>query len=87
MAAGTLVRHHVKKMLSYTNELETWAAKIDGETKIDAILSSLPKSFSPFILNFHMNKLDVTSSELLNIMQAAEDLVKKEKNQRQSLMS
>ncbi|XP_028106720.1 uncharacterized protein LOC114305791 [Camellia sinensis] len=50
---------------------------IDGETKIDAILSSLPDSYNQFILNYNMNKMIVAPSELLNMLQAAEDLIKK----------
>ena len=30
-------------------------------------------------MNYKMNKMDVTLSELLNMLQAAEDLIKKEK--------
>ncbi|XP_028114433.1 uncharacterized protein LOC114312403 [Camellia sinensis] len=50
---------------------------IDGETKIDAILSSLPDSYNQFILNYNMNKMIVTPLELLNMLQVAEDLIKK----------
>ena len=54
-------------------------AKMDSETKVDVILSSLTVSFNQFIMNYNMNKMDVTLSELLNMLQAAEDLIKKEK--------
>ena len=57
MEEGTLIRDHVLKMISYIHELESLGAEVDGGTKIDAIMSSLPESFNPFILNFHMNKL------------------------------
>ena len=52
---------------------------MDAETKVDVILSSLTDSFNQFIMNYNMNKMDVTLSELLNMLKAAEDLIKKEK--------
>ncbi|XP_028113002.1 uncharacterized protein LOC114311139 [Camellia sinensis] len=77
MVEGTPVREHVLKMISFINILETLGADIDGETKIDAILSSLPDSYNQFILNYNMNKMIVAPSELLNMLQAVEDLIKK----------
>ena len=50
---------------------------MNGETKVDAILSSLPESFNQFVLNYNMNKMVVTLSELLNLLQEAENLIKK----------
>ncbi|XP_028103673.1 uncharacterized protein LOC114302797 [Camellia sinensis] len=50
---------------------------IDGETKIDSILLSLPNSYNQFILNYNMNKMIVAPSKMLNKLQAAEDLIKK----------
>ena len=54
-------------------------AEIDSETQVDAILASLPNSFNRFIMNYNMNKMVVTLSELLNMLKAVEDLIKKEK--------
>ena len=79
MVEGTPVREHVLKMISFINELDMLGAEMDAETKVDAILSSLTDSFNQFIMNYNMNKMDVTLSELLNMLQAAEDLIKKEK--------
>lgn len=63
MVVDTPIRDHVLKIISYINELEILGAEVDGEIKIDAIPSSFCKSFNPFILNFRMNKLDVTSPD------------------------
>jgi hypothetical protein len=79
MVEGTPIREHVLKMISFINELDMLGAEMDAETKVDAILSSLTDSFNQFIMNYNMNKMDVTLSELLNMLQAAEDLIKKEK--------
>ena len=79
MVEGTPVREHVLKMISFINELDMLGAEIDSETQVDAILASLPNSFNRFIMNYNMNKMVVTLSELLNMLKAAEDLIKKEK--------
>ena len=79
MVEGTPVREHVLKMISFINELDMLGAKINSETQADAILASLPDSFNQFIMNYNMNKMVVTLSELLNMLKAAEDLIKKEK--------
>ncbi|XP_028073555.1 uncharacterized protein LOC114275751 [Camellia sinensis] len=77
MVEGTPVREHVLKMISFINILENLDVNIDGETKIDAILSALPDSYNQFILNYNMNKLIVALSELLNMLQSTEDVIKK----------
>ena len=79
MVEGTPVREHVLKMISFINELDMLGAEIDSETQVDVILASLPDSFNQFIMNYNMNKMVVTLSELLNMLKAAEDLIKKEK--------
>ncbi|RRT38855.1 hypothetical protein B296_00053894 [Ensete ventricosum] len=40
---------------------------------------SLPNSFSQFIINFNLNKFEVTLPELLNMLREAESVIKKEK--------
>jgi hypothetical protein len=67
MVEGTPVWEHVLKMISFINELDMLGEKMDAETKVDAILSSLTNSFNQFIMNYNMNKMDVTLSELLNM--------------------
>ncbi|GKU97061.1 hypothetical protein SLEP1_g10245 [Rubroshorea leprosula] len=79
MTEGTPVHDHVMTMIGFINELESLGSEMDNETKIDAILSSLPDSFNQFVLNFNMNKMVVTLPELRNMLQRAEELIKKEK--------
>ncbi|XP_030936434.1 uncharacterized protein LOC115961630 [Quercus lobata] len=79
MVEGAPVREHVLKMISFINELDMLGAEIDSETQVDAILASLPNSFNQFIMNYNMNKMEMTLSELLNKLKTAEDLIKKEK--------
>ncbi|XP_023873788.1 uncharacterized protein LOC111986395 [Quercus suber] len=77
MVEGTLVQEHVLKVISFINELDMLGAKIDSETQVEAILASLPDSFKKFIMNYNMNKVEVTLSELLNMLKVAKDLIKK----------
>ncbi|CAA0826938.1 Unknown protein, partial [Striga hermonthica] len=71
---GTHVREHVLAMMAQLNELEVLGAFIDGETQVDIVLQSLPKSFEQFRLNYNMNKMLMTLPELVAELQAAEIL-------------
>ena len=42
---------------------------MDGELNQDLILQSLSESFSQFIMNYHMNKLNTSLPELLKYAQ------------------
>ena len=54
---------------------------IDGELSQDLILQSLLDSFSSFVVNYHMNKLNISLLELLNMLKIAESHFKDEKAQ------
>ena len=56
MAKGTSVREHCLRMISNMNTLEVLGADVNGESRVDMILQSLPKSFKEFKLNYNMNK-------------------------------
>ncbi len=79
MVEGTPIHDHVMTMIGYINVLDSLGAEMDHTTKIDIILCSLPKSFNNFVLNFHMNDKVVTLPELRNMLQRAEELLKKDK--------
>ncbi|XP_018626862.2 uncharacterized protein [Nicotiana tomentosiformis] len=64
MAEGSSVRDHVLKMMSLLNELEVLGVVIDKE-------SQRPDSFQQFLLNYNMNKMDLSLAKLLNELQAA----------------
>ena len=74
MAEGTPVRDHVLKMMGHLNEMEILGAEIDGETQVDIILGTLPKSFDNFCLNYNMNKRLYSLAELAKELQDAESL-------------
>ena len=63
-------------MISFLNELETLGANIDGQTQVDMILNSLPQSFAQFKLNYNMNQMNFSMSELMSSLQAAEGVIK-----------
>ncbi|GKV20304.1 hypothetical protein SLEP1_g30453 [Rubroshorea leprosula] len=79
MTEGTPVHDDVMTMIGFINKLDSLGSKMDNETKIDAILSSLPDSFNQFVLNFNMNMMVVTLYKLCNMLQRVEELIKKEK--------
>ena len=53
-------------------------AQLVGETKVDVILTLLSDFFNQFVMNYESNKMDDILSDLLNMLQAAKDPIKKE---------
>ena len=76
MAEGTLVREHILKMIEFLNELETLGATIDTQTQVDIIFNSLPTSFAQFKLDYNMNQMNFSMSELMSSLQSAEGVIK-----------
>ena len=64
-------------MISYLNAQEILGGNIDGESQVDMILQSLPKSFKEFKLNYNMNKKIYTLSKLMNELVATEGILVK----------
>ena len=62
-------------MISNLNTLEVLGANIDGESQVDMILQSLPKSFKEFKLNYNMNKKIYSLFELMNELVVVEDIL------------
>ncbi|XP_070667597.1 uncharacterized protein [Malus domestica] len=78
MVKGAPVHQHVLKMIGLIEQLENLGTPLDGELAQDFILASLSDSFSQFVMNYNMNKMDSTLSELLNMLVTAEKTMKKE---------
>ncbi|KAH6787526.1 vacuolar fusion CCZ1-like protein [Perilla frutescens var. hirtella] len=76
IADSTPVRDHVLTIMGYLAEIETLGGELDADSQIDIILHSLSSKFEHFKLNFSMIKKDVTFTELLIYLQAAELLQK-----------
>ena len=73
------VNTHVLKMNGYIEELGQLGFAMDHELSVDLVLQLLPQRFSQFIMNYHMNKLDSTLLELLNMLKTTKRAFKKEK--------
>jgi len=59
---------HVLKMIDLIEQLEKLGCNIGKELSQDLILQSLPDSFSQFVVNFNMNKMDSDLHEMLNLL-------------------
>ncbi|WVZ57947.1 hypothetical protein U9M48_008275 [Paspalum notatum var. saurae] len=77
LTEGSPVSPHVIKMIGHIEALDRLGFKLDPELMTDVILQSLPLSFEPFIINYHMNGLDKTLTELHGMLKTAEDSIKK----------
>jgi hypothetical protein len=75
-----LVNTHVFKMIGYIEKLDQLGFVIDHKLSVDLVLQSLLQSFSQFIMNYRMNKLDSTLPKLLNMLKTAKGALKKEEN-------
>ena len=74
---GGSVRDHCLAMMSHINRAEVMGATLEKEMKIDIILESLLDSFNQFKMNYNMNKLKLTPTQLMYELESAkESLVK-----------
>ncbi|XP_019432930.1 PREDICTED: uncharacterized protein LOC109339857 [Lupinus angustifolius] len=72
---------HVLKMISLLEQLEKLGCKLGKELSQDLILQSLPDSFSLFIVNFNMNKMDRDLHEMLHMLIDYQNQIDSGKNQ------
>jgi hypothetical protein len=77
LTEGSPVSPHVIKMIGYIESLEKLGFPLSPELATDVILQSLPASFEPFILNFHMNSMEKSMAELHGMLKTAEESIKK----------
>ncbi|GAV88731.1 zf-CCHC domain-containing protein, partial [Cephalotus follicularis] len=66
------VHEHGLKMIDMIEQLAQLGFFMDHDLYVDLILTSLPKSLSQFLVNFHMNKIEVTLPELVAMLRTAE---------------
>jgi len=60
MIGGSLVNIHFLRMIGYIEKLSQLGFVTDLVLNVDLVLQSLPQSFSQFVMNYHLNKLDST---------------------------
>nr|XP_034570762.1 uncharacterized protein LOC117835520 [Setaria viridis] len=77
LAEGAPVNPHVIKMIGYIESLQRLGFPLDNDLATDVILQSLPASFEPFILNYHMNDLKKLLTKLHRMLKAAEASLRK----------
>ena len=68
MKEGEDVGAHVNSMIRSIEELESLDFSMDFHLQVDMILQSLPELFGQTIANFHINKIECTLIELLNML-------------------
>src|SRR4051812_32341293 len=72
------VSEHVVKMVGYIQRLNSLECQIPDELAVDRVLQSLPPSYKGFVLNYNMQGMTKTPSELFAMMKSAEVEIKKE---------
>ena len=68
MHEGQLIHEYCMTVIKDIEELEKLELEMQKELQMNLILQSLMSSYSQFIINFHMNKLDYTIFELVNML-------------------
>ena len=76
MHEGQSVHEHYMIVIKDIEELEKFELEMQKELQMELILQSLMNSYSQFIINFYMNKLDYTIPELVNILVTTEGTLK-----------
>jgi hypothetical protein len=74
------VSKHVVKMSSYVQRLNALECQIPDELGIDRVLQSLPPSYKGFVLNYNMQGISKSLSELFAMLKTAKVEIKKEHN-------
>ena len=76
MAEGTSVSAHVLKMKGYIEHLDRLGFPLSQELATDLILNSLPDSYGQFVMNYNMNEMEKSISELHTMLKTAEQDIK-----------
>ena len=79
MTEGTFMKMHVLKIIDLITRLGQLGFAMDDELSQNLILQSLPDSFSQFVINYHINKLNTSLPEPLNMLKIVESYFKDEK--------
>nr|XP_048334863.1 uncharacterized protein LOC125423761 [Ziziphus jujuba var. spinosa] len=79
MTRGSMQDYRLK-MMGYISIAEVMGAKLEQEMKIDMISESLLDSFIQFKMIYNMNKLKLTSVELMQELKSAERSLVKQRS-------
>ncbi|KAJ9543980.1 hypothetical protein OSB04_023687 [Centaurea solstitialis] len=72
MAKGTSVSAHVMKMKRHIDYLERLGHPVPLQLATDTILNSLSEDYKQFVINYNMNNIDKTITELHSMLKTAE---------------
>ena len=78
MEEHSSVSEHVLKMSGYANRLSQLGIEIPNKLGIDRVLQSLPPSYKGFVMNYNMQGMEKSSTELFAMLKTAEVEIKKE---------
>ena len=78
MEENSSVSEHILKMSGCQNHLTQLGVNVLVDSVIDRVLQSLPPSYKGFMMNYNMQGMDKTISELFTMLKAAEVEIKKE---------
>jgi hypothetical protein len=85
LAEGSPVSPHMIKMMDYLKTLDKLDCELKDDLTNDVILQLLSVSYESFIMNFHMNGMEKTVSELHMMLKTTEDSIKKRRRKRGSV--
>ena len=77
MTIGTSVSAHVLKMKGLIDQLDKLCASISHELATVLILSSLPKSYDQFVMNYNMHHMEKSIAELHGMLKNVETNIQK----------
>jgi hypothetical protein len=80
LAEGSPVSPHMIKMMGYIETMDKLGCELKDDLANDVILQSLPVTYEPFIMKFHMNGMEKTMAKLHGMLKTAEDSIKKTPN-------
>ena len=70
------IMNHLQRMQRYVDRLLKLNVNFDEELAIDIILQSLPPCYDQFKMTYHMNKEEVTLSELQGLLRTVKSGLK-----------
>ena len=72
------VSEHILRMSGYYNRLAELGVELPPEAVTDRVLQSLPPSYKSFVLNYNMQGMNKSVSELFAMLKVAESDIQKE---------
>ena len=76
MAKGASISARVLKMKGLIEHLNRLGFSLSQELATDLILNSLPESYGQLVLNFNMNEMEKSISEIYTMHKTAEQNIK-----------